>query len=112
MLQLRKMGPIGNILNMLPGANQGQMKAALEQVDDKQIDRLQAIIRGMTPAERDDPKIINASRRQRIATGSGVPVSDVNDLVNRFFEARKMMKQMAGQFGFGMLGVVWFVSGW
>ncbi|GAA4995383.1 signal recognition particle protein [Pseudonocardia tropica] len=101
MLQLRKMGPIGNILNMLPGMNSGQAKAALEQVDDRQIDRLQAIIRGMTPAEREDPKIINASRRQRIATGSGVSVSDVNDLVNRFFEARKMMKQMAGQFGFG-----------
>ncbi|MFP5072282.1 signal recognition particle protein [Pseudonocardia nantongensis] len=101
MLQLRKMGPIGNILNMLPGANQGQMKAALDQVDDGQIDRLQAIIRGMTPAERDDPKIINSSRRQRIANGSGVTVSDVNDLVDRFFEARKMMKQMAGQFGLG-----------
>ncbi|WP_224391718.1 signal recognition particle protein [Pseudonocardia sp. ICBG1293] len=101
MLQLRKMGPIGNILNMLPGMNSGQAKAALEQVDDRQIDRLQAIIRGMTPAEREDPKIINASRRQRIANGSGVSVSDVNDLVNRFFEARKMMKQMAGQFGFG-----------
>ncbi|MEV1291799.1 signal recognition particle protein [Pseudonocardia sp. NPDC049635] len=101
MLQLRKMGPIGNILNMLPGANQGQMKAALDQVDDKQIDRLQAIIRSMTPAERADPKMINASRRVRIANGSGTSVSEVNDLVNRFFEARKMMKQMAGQFGLG-----------
>ena len=101
MLQLRKMGPLGNILNLLPGANQGQMKAALDQVDDRQIDRLQAIIRSMTPAERDDPKMINASRRVRIANGSGTTVSDVNDLVNRFFEARKMMKQMAGQFGLG-----------
>ena len=101
MLAIRKMGPIGNILGMLPGANQGQMKDALANVDDKQIDKLQAIIRGMTPSERDDPKIINASRRLRIANGSGVTVSDVNDLVNRFFEARKMMKQMAGQFGFG-----------
>ncbi len=77
------------------------MKDALANVDDKQIDKLQAIIRGMTPSERDDPKIINASRRLRIANGSGVTVTDVNDLVNRFFEARKMMKQMAGQFGFG-----------
>ena len=101
MLAIRKMGPIGNILGMLPGANQGQMKEALAQVDDKQIDKLQAIIRGMTPGEREDPKIINASRRLRIANGSGVTVSDVNDLVNRFFEARKQMKQMAGQFGFG-----------
>jgi signal recognition particle subunit SRP54 len=101
MLAIRKMGPIGNILGMLPGANAGQMKEALAQVDDRQLDRLQAIIRGMTPAERADPKIINGSRRQRIANGSGVSVNEVNDLVNRFFEARKMMKQMAGQFGFG-----------
>jgi signal recognition particle subunit SRP54 len=101
MLTIRKMGPIGNLLGMLPGANSAQMKEALSQVDDRQLDRLQAIIRGMTPAERDDPKIINGSRRLRIAKGSGVAVSEVNDLVNRFFEARKMMKQMAGQFGLG-----------
>jgi signal recognition particle subunit SRP54 len=99
MLAIRKMGPIGNILGMLPGA--GQMKDQLAQVDDRQLDRLQAIIRGMTPAERADPKIINGSRRLRIANGSGVSVGEVNDLVTRFFEARKMMKQMAGQFGFG-----------
>ncbi|MDN5932848.1 MAG: signal recognition particle protein [Pseudonocardia sp.] len=101
MMAIRKMGPIGNILGMLPGANAGQMKDALAQVDDRQLDKLQAIIRGMTPTERADPKIINGSRRLRIANGSGVAVSDVNDLVTRFFEARKMMKQMAGQFGFG-----------
>jgi signal recognition particle subunit SRP54 len=99
MLAVRKMGPIGNLLGMLPGA--GQMKDQLAQVDDKQLDRLQAIIRGMTPAERADPKIINGSRRLRIANGSGVAVREVNDLVNRFFEARKMMQQMAGRFGFG-----------
>jgi signal recognition particle subunit SRP54 len=99
MLAVRKMGPIGNILGMLPGA--AQMKDALAQVDDKQLDRVQAIIRGMTPAERAEPKIINGSRRLRIANGSGVSVSEVNDLVDRFFDARKMMKQMAGQFGFG-----------
>jgi signal recognition particle subunit SRP54 len=101
MLAIRKMGPIGNLLGMLPGANSGQMKEALAQVDDRQLDRVQAIIRGMTPAERADPKIINGSRRLRIAKGSGVQVSDVNELVTRFFEARKMMKQMAGQMGFG-----------
>ncbi|GLZ41495.1 signal recognition particle protein [Actinokineospora sp. NBRC 105648] len=97
MLAVRKMGPIANLLGMLPGA--GQMKDALAQVDEKHIDRLQAIIRGMTPAERHDPKIINASRRLRIANGSGVQVREVNDLVNRFYEARKMMQQMAGRFG-------------
>ncbi len=97
MLAIRKMGPIGNILGMLPGA--GQMKDALASVDDSHLDRLQAIIRGMTPAERADPKIINASRRLRIANGSGVAVSEVNQLVDRFFEARKMMSSMAGKFG-------------
>ena len=97
MLAIRKMGPIGNLLGMLPGA--GQMKDALAAVDDSQLDRLQAIIRGMTPAERADPKIINASRRLRIANGSGVSVSEVNSLVDRFFEARKMMASMAGRFG-------------
>jgi signal recognition particle subunit SRP54 len=97
MLAIRKMGPIGNLLGMLPGA--GQMKDALAEVDDKQLDRVQAIIRGMTPAERADPKIINASRRLRIANGSGVTVSEVNQLVDRFFEARKMMSHMAGQMG-------------
>ena len=75
--------------------------AALAAVDDKQLDRVQAIIRGMTPQERADPKIINASRRLRIANGSGVTVSEVNQLVDRFFEARKMMSSMAGQMGMG-----------
>jgi signal recognition particle subunit SRP54 len=97
MLAIRKMGPIGNLLGMLPGA--GQMKDVLAQVDDKQLDRVQAIIRGMTPAERANPKIINASRRLRIANGSGVQVSDVNQLVDRFFEAKKMMAMMGRQMG-------------
>ncbi|MBJ8343318.1 signal recognition particle protein [Antrihabitans sp. YC2-6] len=97
MMAIRKMGPIGNLLGMLPGA--GQMKDALAQVDDKQLDRVQAIIRGMTAEERANPKIINASRRLRIANGSGVKVSDVNQLVDRFFEARKMMASMGRQMG-------------
>ncbi|HJP73076.1 MAG TPA: signal recognition particle protein [Pseudonocardiaceae bacterium] len=97
MLAVRKMGPIANILGMLPGA--GQFKDQLANFDERSLDRMQAIIRGMTPAERADPKIINASRRLRISRGSGVEVRDVNDLVNRFFEARKMMQQMAGRFG-------------
>jgi signal recognition particle subunit SRP54 len=101
MLAVRKMGPIGNLLGMLPGA--GQMKDALAAVDDKQLDRLQAIIRGMTPQERADPKVINASRRLRIANGSGVTVSEVNQLVDRFFEARKMMSSMLG--GMGIPGI-------
>ncbi|MDQ1722729.1 MAG: signal recognition particle subunit, partial [Pseudonocardiales bacterium] len=94
---IRRMGPIGNLLGMLPGA--GQMKDALAQVDDKDLDRTAAIIRSMTPAERDDPKVINGSRRLRIANGSGVTVSEVNSLVDRFFEARKMMARMTGGMG-------------
>ena len=93
MLIIRRMGPIGNILKMLPGGK--QMSQMADMVDEKQLDRIQAIIRGMTPAERDNPKILNASRRKRIANGSGVTVSEVNKLVERFFEARKMMGQMA-----------------
>jgi len=91
---IRRMGPIGNLLGMLPGA--GQMKEALAAVDDKDLDRTAAIIRSMTPGERADPKLINGSRRLRIANGSGVKVSEVNNLVDRFFEARKMMSRMSG----------------
>ncbi|HEX2904734.1 MAG TPA: signal recognition particle protein [Jatrophihabitans sp.] len=97
---IRRMGPIGNLLGMLPGA--GQMKEALAAVDDKDLDRTAAIIRSMTPAERAEPKLINGSRRLRIANGSGVAVSEVNNLVDRFFEARKMMSKMAGM---GMPGL-------
>jgi signal recognition particle subunit SRP54 len=89
---IRKMGPIGNLLGMMPGM--GQMKEAISQIDDRDLDRTAAIIRGMTPAERANPKIINGSRRLRIANGSGVTVSEVNQLVDRFFEARKMMGQL------------------
>jgi signal recognition particle subunit SRP54 len=97
MLAVRKMGPIGNLLGMLPGM--GQLKDQIAGIDDRDLDRLAAIIRGMTPAERRDPKIINGSRRLRIARGSGVSVSDVNLLVDRFFEARKMMRQLGNRMG-------------
>jgi signal recognition particle subunit SRP54 len=100
MLQVRKMGPIANLLGMLPGM--GQMKDALAQVDDRDIDRIAAIIQSMTPQERHTPKILNGSRRMRIAKGSGVTVPEVNNLVDRFYEAQKMMKQMSGM---GMPGM-------
>ncbi|STC68189.1 signal recognition particle protein [Corynebacterium pilosum] len=104
LLMIRRMGPIGNLLKMMPGGK--QMNEMADMVDEKQIDRIQAIIRGMTPAERQDPKILNASRRKRIANGSGVEVSDVNQLVERFFEAKKMMSKMANQMGMpGMPGM-------
>ncbi|EGT5593449.1 signal recognition particle protein [Corynebacterium striatum] len=99
MLMIRRMGPIGNLLKMMPGGK--QMNQMAEMVDEKQLDRIQAIIRGMTPQERENPKILNASRRKRIANGSGVSVSEVNQLIERFNEAKKMMSKMAGQFGMG-----------
>ena len=102
MLMIRKMGPIGNLLKMMPGGKQMNEMAAM--VDEKQLDRIQAIIRGMTPQEREDPKILNASRRKRIANGSGVSVSEVNQLIERFNQAKKMMSKMAGQFGMGGMG--------
>ncbi|MGO1843018.1 MAG: signal recognition particle protein [Corynebacterium casei] len=99
LLMVRKMGPIGNLLKMMPGGK--QMSEMADMVDEKQIDRIQAIIRGMTPEERENPKVLNASRRKRIALGSGVEVADVNQLIERFNEAKKMMTKMAGQFGMG-----------
>jgi signal recognition particle subunit SRP54 len=94
LVAIRRMGPIGNLLGMMPGM--GQMKEQLAQVDDRDLDRTAAIIRSMTPGERENPKMINGSRRLRIANGSGVKVNEVNQLVDRFFEARKVMAQMSG----------------
>jgi signal recognition particle subunit SRP54 len=82
---------------MMPGM--GQMKDQLDQLDDSHFDRVTAIIRSMTPQERTNPKILNGSRRARIANGSGVTVMDVNQLLNRFADAQKMMKQMSGMMG-------------
>ena len=95
------MGSMSKIMGMLPGM--GQFRDQLENFDEREIDRIQAIIQSMTPAERANPKIIDGSRRARIAKGSGRQVSDVNQLVDRFFEARKMMMQMAQ--GGGMPGM-------
>ncbi|GAA1114438.1 signal recognition particle protein [Nocardiopsis composta] len=89
---VRKLGPIGNLLGMMPGM--GQMREQINNVDDRDLDRITAIIRSMTPAERQNPKLINGSRRLRIANGSGTQVGDVSGLVTRFFEAQKMMRQM------------------
>ncbi len=99
--QLRKLGSMKKILGMMPGA--GQIRKQLEEFDEREVDRLEAIARSMTPAERADISILNGSRRQRIAKGSGTTVQQVNQFVNRFESARKMMKQM-GQGG-GLPGV-------
>jgi signal recognition particle subunit SRP54 len=97
MTALRRMGPITNMLAMMPGMN--QFKDQLAEIDDRHFDKVAAIIRGMTPAERTNPKILNGSRRARIANGSGVTVMDVNQLLNRFADAQKQMKQMGGMMG-------------
>ena len=94
MQAVRRMGPLSKILGMMPGM--GQMKDQINNIDEREIDRIEAIIYSMTPAERTNPKILDGSRRARIATGSGTKVSDVNSLVNRFFDARKMMQSLAG----------------
>ena len=101
MQQVRKLGSMSKIMGMLPGM--GQFRDQLENFDEREIDRIQAVIQSMTPAERANPKIIDGSRRARIAKGSGRQVSDVNSLVDRFFEARKMMMSFAK--GGGMPGL-------
>jgi signal recognition particle subunit SRP54 len=92
--QLKKMGPLQNVLGMLPGVG-AQLKDA--EVSDDQVQRTEAIIRSMTLEEREDPSIINGSRRTRIAKGSGTQVQDVNRLVKQFAEMQKMMKRFGGR---------------
>jgi signal recognition particle subunit SRP54 len=91
---VRKLGPIGNLLGMLPGA--AQNRELLSQVSDRDLDRAAAIVNSMTPEERRNPKMINGSRRARIAAGSGVTVGEVGSLIVRFLEGQKMMRQMMG----------------
>jgi signal recognition particle subunit SRP54 len=102
MQAVRRMGPLSKILGMMPGM--GQMKDQIAGIDEREIDRIEAIIYSMTPAERADPKMLNGSRRLRIAGGSGTKVQDVNALVKRFTDAKKMMQLMAGGVG-GMPGM-------
>lgn len=87
--QIRKLGSMKKLLGMMPGA--GKIREQLDQFDEREVDRIEAIVRSMTPAERQDVKILNGSRRARIAAGSGTTVADVNGLVDRFQMAQKMM---------------------
>jgi signal recognition particle subunit SRP54 len=90
--QVRKMGPLDELLGMIPGM--GQLKGMKNlQIDEKQLARVEAIIRSMTPEEKQHPEILNASRRRRIAMGSGTSVQDVNRLIKQFEDMKKMMKQ-------------------
>ena len=95
---LRQMGPISNLMGMVPGMAQQMRNADADvDVDDGRIDRIEGIISSMTPAERFDPDIIDGSRRARIARGSGTQAGQINQLVKQFREMRKMMKQMGGR---------------
>ncbi len=98
---MSKMGSMTKLLGMLPGM--GQYKEQLANFDESQVVRIKAVIQSMTPAERENPKLIDGSRRLRISKGSGTQVKDVNELVDRFYEARKMMQAMAK--GGGMPGM-------
>ena len=94
MRQVRKMGPLSGVLGMLPGMGaMKQLKNA--DIDEGELDRVEAIILSMTPAERANPGMINGSRRKRIANGSGTRVQNVNALVKQFDQMRKMMRSMA-----------------
>ena len=103
MQQLKNMGSMKKMLGMLPGM--GQMREAIDNFDEREVDRVEAIVRSMTPGERRTPKIINGSRRARIAKGSGTTATDVNQLLERFEGARKMMAQMAKGGGMGLPGM-------
>ena len=91
---MKKMGSMTKLLGMLPGANSAAMKKQIDSIDDNELVRTQAIVQSMTPSERRDPKLLNGSRRARIALGSGRSVTEVNSLVDRFSAAQKAMKQM------------------
>ncbi|HEY8345020.1 MAG TPA: signal recognition particle protein [Bacillota bacterium] len=98
--QMKKLGPLDQLLSMLPGIKPQQLKGI--QIDEKEMKHIEAIIQSMTPQERREPQIINASRRRRIARGSGVSVQEVNRLLNQFEQSKKMMRQLTnlGKSGF------------
>jgi signal recognition particle subunit SRP54 len=100
--QVRKMGSLGGVLRMLPGMNR-ELRQVADQIDERQVARVEAIVRSMTPAERSDPSIIDGSRRVRIARGSGRSTQEVNQLLKQFKEMQKLMRS-AGRSGAPALG--------
>jgi signal recognition particle subunit SRP54 len=95
MRQVRKMGPLTNVLGMMPGMGKQMKQLRQVDMDDRELDRLEAIILSMTPAERADPSLIDGSRRKRIAHGSGTTIQAVNQLVKQFGQMKKMMSRLA-----------------
>ena len=106
MQQIKKMGSLETILGLIPGMGNISQKLKDANVDEKEFDRVEAIIRSMTPKERRRPEIINGSRRQRIAAGCGMRVQDVNKLLKNFEDSKKMMKKMQGMSRFASKGGV------
>ena len=96
--QIKKMGPLEDMLKMIPGVGK-QMKGL--KVDDRALVRIQAMIQSMTPQERNQPNLINGSRRKRIARGSGTSVQEINNLLKQFRDMQRMAKMMKGQRKFG-----------
>jgi signal recognition particle subunit SRP54 len=105
MQEVKKLGPLQDLLAMMPGVPGAKQQLKDLQVDERELVRTEAIIYSMTPAERVNPAIINGSRRLRIARGSGTTTSEVNSLLKQFAQARKMMKSMMGMAGFGGRGL-------
>lgn len=101
--QIKKMGGISKLLGMMPGMNSAAMKNVNVEQSEREFAQMEAIIQSMTKEERENPSILNASRRKRIAAGSGQPVSKINSLVKRYNDAKKMMKQFSGKGGAGRM---------
>ncbi|MCI6631077.1 MAG: signal recognition particle protein [Lachnospiraceae bacterium] len=99
MRQMKKMGGIGSLLSMMPGMTGGKMGDIQSMVDEKQLARMEAVVLSMTPEERRNPKLLNPSRKHRIAKGAGVDISIVNRFIKQFEQSQKMMKQLPGMMG-------------
>ena len=99
MKQMRKMGGISSILSMMPGMTGGKLGDIESMIDEKQLARMEAIVLSMTPKERQNPKLLNPSRKHRIAKGAGVDIAVVNRFIKQFEQSQKMMKQLPGMMG-------------
>ena len=106
--QLKNMGSLESLMGMIPGMKPSAVKDA--KIDERAIDRMQAIILSMTPQEREKPEIINSSRKKRIATGAGTTVEEVNRLLKQFEQTNKLMKQMSNGKRFGKFGKMPFMG--
>ena len=95
--RVREMGPLSQVLEMIPGLGAARRQLAAEAIDESQITKMEAIIRSMTPQERHNPQIIDGSRRRRIARGSGTTPQDINQLLNQWRQAKKLIGSMSSR---------------